>query len=248
MAATAEPASARSAVPPHSAPRPPPSVGDVERRRLARELHDGVIQRVLAAGLAIDWCMGEVPAGSPVYEELAVARRLARDACRELRSSLQELTQPTDDDDEDLPDLLRRLVDTHATPRLRLDLQVRGTPEPLPPAARRWLYRFAGECLFNSAIHADATHAVIRLRYTDGAVALCVADDGNGKPKTLRKLISGEVPGTGGGHHFGLADIAAQAREMGWTLRVSRASLGGIAMKARLPVRQVRDLAGDADG
>jgi signal transduction histidine kinase len=248
MAATAAPAPPPSAVPPQSAPGPPPSVADLERRRLARELHDGVIQQVLAAGLAIDWCMGEVPAGSPVYEQLAVAKRLARNAGRGLRSSLQELTQRPDGDDEDLPDMLRRLLDTHATPRLRLDLQIRGTPEPLPPAARWWLYRFAGECLFNSAVHADARHAAIRLRYADGAVALSVADDGHGRPKTLRKIISGEVPGTGGGYHFGLTDIAAQAREMGWTLRVSRADLGGIAMEAQLPVRQVPDIAGDADG
>jgi len=191
--------------------------------------------------------MAEVPAGSPVYEKLTVAKRLACNAARELRSSLQELTQRTDGDHEDLPDMLRRLLDTHAMPRLRLGLQVSGTPEPLPSATRRWLYRFAGECLFNSAVHADARYAAIRLRYANGAVALSVADDGHGRPETLRKIISGEVPGTGGGYHFGLTDIAAWAREMGWTLRVSRADLGGIAMEVRLPVGHVPGIAGDGD-
>ena len=268
MAATAALASLQSAVPPQSARRPPHltappraappspsgdqgralhSVADLDRRRLARELHDRVIQQVLAAGLTIDWCMGEVPAGSPVHGQLAAAKRLASSAVRELRSSLQELVQPADGDDEDLPDMLARLFDTHATPRLRLSLQVRGTPQPLPPATRRWLYRFARECVFNSAVHADARHAAIRLHYADGTVALSVADDGHGRPKTLRRIISGEVPGTGGGYHFGLADIAASAREKGWTLRVSRADLGGIAMEVRLPTRRVPDVAGDAD-
>ena len=268
MAATAALASLQSAVPPQSAPGPPHltasrraappspsgdqgraphSVADLERRRLARELHDRVIQPVVAAGLTIDWCMGEVPAGSPLHEQLAVAKRLTRDAARELRSSLQELAQRTDGDDEDLPDMLRRLLDTGATPRLRLSLQVRGSPQPLAPATRRWLYRFARECVFNSAVHADARHAAIRLRYADGTVALSVADDGHGRPKTLRRIISGEVPGTGGGYHFGLADIAARAREKGWTLRVSRADLGGIAMEVRLPARRAPDVAGDAD-
>jgi signal transduction histidine kinase len=227
------------------APAPPRPAADFERRRLARELHDSVIQQVLAAGLAIDWCMGEVPTGSPVYEQLAVAKRLARNAVRELRSSLRELTERTDGDAEDLPDMLRRLLDTHVTPRLRLDLQVCGTPEPLPVAARRWLYQFAGECLFNSVVHADARHAVIRLRYAGGTVALSVADDGHGRPETLRKIMSGQVPGTGRGYHFGLTDIAAGAREMGWALRVSRAGLGGIAVEARLPVKQIPDGRGD---
>ncbi len=217
----------------------------MDRRRLARELHDGVIQQVLAAGLTIDWCMGEVPAGSPVHAQLAVARQLACGAVRELRSSLQELTRPADDD-EDLPDMLVRLLDTRAAPRLRLSLKVRGTPRPLPPATRRWLYRFACECVFNSAVHADASRTAIRLRYADGAVALSVADDGHGSPKTLRKIISGEVPGTGGGYHFGLTDIAAWAREMGWTLRVRRADLGGIAMEVRLPAGLVAGVTGDA--
>jgi signal transduction histidine kinase len=240
-------------VPPQSAPgsprlAAPPAPADSERRRLARELHDSVIQQVLAAGLTIDWCMGEVPAGSPVHEQLAVAKRLACNAARELRASLQELTRRTDDDgdDKDLPDMLRRLVDTHATPRLRLSLQVRGTPEPLPSATRQWLYRFASECLFNSAVHADARHAAIRLRYADGAAALSVADDGHGRPEALRKIISGEVP-RAGGYHFGLTDIAAWAREMGWTLLVSRADLGGIAMEVRLPTGRVPGIAGGTD-
>jgi hypothetical protein len=54
------------------------------------------------------------------------------------------------------------------------------------------------------------------------------------------------VPRTGG-YHFGLTDIAAWAREMGWTLRVSRADLGGIAMEVRLPTGLVAGIAGDAD-
>jgi signal transduction histidine kinase len=268
MAANAALAFLRSAVPPQSAQGPPHlttssrstppspsgdqgralhSVADMERHRLARELHDQVIQQVLAAGLTVDWCMGEVPAGSPLYEQLAQAKRLIRNAARELRSSLQGLAQRTDSDDEDLPDMLRRLLDTRATPRMRLSLQIRGTPVPLPPATRRWLYLFAGECLFNSAVHADARHAAIRLRYADGTVSLSVADDGHGRPETLRKVIAGEVPGTGGGYHFGLTDIAAWAGEMGWTLRVRRADLGGIAVEVQLPAGPVPDIPGDCD-
>lgn len=144
--------------------------------------------------------------------------------------------------------MLRRLLDTHANPRLRISLQVSGTAWPLPSESRRWLHRFAGECLFNSAVHADARHAAIRLRYAQGMVALSVADDGHGRPETLRKIISGEVPGTGGGYHFGLTDLAVWAREMGWTVRVSRADLGGITMEVQLPAGRVPGIAGNADG
>jgi signal transduction histidine kinase len=94
----------------------------------------------------------------------------------------------------------------------------------------------ASECAFNAAVHGGARRTVIRLSYGRESVALCVADDGRGKLKTLRKIIRGDVPGTGGGYHTGLADIAARAEEMGWTLRADRSDLGGIAVHLQLPL------------
>ena len=74
------------------------------------------------------------------------------------------------------------------------------------------------------------------------------ADDGRGKPKTLRRIIRGEVPGTGGGYHLGLADMAARAEEMGWTLRADRSDLGGIAVQVVAPVVVSGDGQGGSDG
>lgn len=210
-------------------------VTDLERRRLARELHGGAIQEVLAAGLAIDLCLADAPAGSPARARLEDARRLTASALRRLRSSLQELREGTDAPDEELPDLLRRLVARHPAERLNVSVEVTGPPVPLPPAVRWSLFHVASECVFNAAVHGDARRAAIRLSYGGEGVALCVADDGHGKLKTLRKIIRGEVPGTGGGYHTGLADIAARAEEMGWTLCADRSDLGGIAVRVLLP-------------
>src|SRR6516162_7140771 len=62
-----------------------------ERHRLARELHDGAIQEVLAAGLAIDSCLADLPPGSPVHARLEYAKQLTATAVRRLRSSLHNL-------------------------------------------------------------------------------------------------------------------------------------------------------------
>ena len=212
----------------------PRILADHERRRLARELHDGAIQEVLAAGLAIDLCLADAPAGSPMHARLKHAKRLTATAVRRLRSSLQNLREGMAVPDEELPGMLLRLVARHLARELDVSLEVTGPQVPLPAAVRQSLFQVASECVFNAAVHGRARRVVIRLSYGRGLVALCVADDGCGKPKTLRKIIQGEVPGTGGGYHTGLADIAARAEQMGWTLRADRSDLGGIAVQVVL--------------
>lgn len=228
-------------------PAEPGQLTGPERRRLARELHDGPVQEVLAAGLAIDSCLAEMDAGSLLRPGLEQARRLTATALRQLRSLLQSL-RGAGGPDAELPDMLRRLEDGHHACQLDVSVEVTGPPLPLAAPVRRSLFQMASECVFNAAVHGRARRAVIRLSYGRGIVALCVADDGCGKPKTLRKIIRGEIPGTGGGYHLGLADIAALAEEMGWTLRADRSDLGGIAVQVALPAPARGDAPGGPDG
>ena len=231
-----------------SQPAVPQQVAEHERHRLARELHDGAIQEVLAAGLAIDLCLADMPAGSPMHATLEHAKRLTATAVRRLRSSLQELREGASRPDEELPDMLRRLKARHPAHLLDVSVEVTGPPVPLTAAVRRSLFQVASECVFNAAVHGRARRTAIRLSYGCGVVALCIADDGRGKPKMLRKIIQGQVPGTGGGYHLGLADIAARAEEMGWTLRADRSDLGGIALQVLLPVQAPGDMQKETDG
>jgi signal transduction histidine kinase len=226
----------------------PQQVAEKERHRLARELHDGAIQEVLAAGLAIDSCLADMPAESPLRARLEHARRLTATALRRLRSSLQDLREGGSAADEELPDMLRRLSDRHQAHQLDVRVEVTGPQAPLMAPVRRSLFQVASECVFNAAVHGRARRVVIRLSYGRGEVALCVADDGHGSPKTLRKIIRGGVPGTGGGYHLGLADIAARAEEMGWSLRADRSDLGGIAIRVSLPGWEAGDMQGETDG
>ena len=143
--------------------------------------------------------------------------------------------------------MLRRLTVQHPARQLDVSVEVAGAPTPLAPTVRRALFQVARECVFNAALHGGARRAVIRLSYGRVVVALCVADDGHGKPKALRKILRGEVPGTGGGYHLGLADIAARAQEMGWTLGADRSDLGGIAVRVVVPVPAAGERPGETD-
>jgi signal transduction histidine kinase len=210
-----------------------------ERRRLARELHDGAIQEVLAAGLTLDLCLAELPEGSPLRAKLEEARRLTSTGLRRLRSLLQNLRESAGTGEADmaeLPDMLERLRSGHPGGQLDVSVEVTGTPVPLGAEVRRSLFRVASECVFNAAVHARARQVAVRLNYGCGVVALTVADDGHGKPKTLMKIIRGEVPGTGSGYHVGLADVAARTEELGGTLLAKRSDLGGIAVQVLLPM------------
>jgi len=229
-------------------PAAPRQVSEHERGRLARDLHDGAIQDVLAAGLAIDLCLADVAAGSPAHARLEHARRLTGMAVRRLRSSLQNLREGANGPDEELPELLRRLQTRHLADQLDLSVEVTGPPVPLSAEVRQSLFHVARECVFNAAVHGQARRVVIRLSYSCGKVALCVADDGRGKPKTLSRIIRGEVPGTGGGYHLGLADIAARAEEMGWTLQADRSDLGGIAVQVLLRAGPTGSMQGEICG
>ena len=228
-------------------PAVPGQVAERERHQIAMELHDGPIQEVLAAGLAIDLCLADMPAGSPMHARLEHAKRLTATAVRRLRSSLQNLRDGASAADDQLPDLLRRLEARYCADQLHVSVDVSGAVVPLPGAVRRSLFQVASESVFNAAVHGGARRAVIRLGYGCGVLTLCIADDGHGNPKTLRKIIRGAVPGTGGGYHLGLADIAARAEEMGWTLRVGRSDLGGIAIRVSLPVPAAGTRPGETD-
>ena len=229
-------------------PAVPRQVAERERHQMAMELHDGPIQEVLAAGLAIDLCLADTPAESPMHARLEHAKRLTATAVRRLRSSLQDLQEGASRADEELPDLLRRLEARDCADQLLVSVDVSGALVPLPEAVRRSLFQVASECVFNAAVHGGARRAIIGLGYGSGVLTLCIADDGRGKLKTLRKIIRGAVPGAGGGYHLGLADIAARAEEMGWTLRVDRSDLGGIAIRVSLPVPAADTGPGETDG
>jgi len=63
-----------------------------------------------------------------------------------------------------------------------------------------------------------------------------VADDGRGEPRAVARVVRGEVPGTGGGYHRGLADVAARVKELGGALSVERSELNGVQIEVRLPL------------
>jgi CheY-like chemotaxis protein len=136
---------------------------------------------------------------------------------------------------QDLPSMLRRLSAVHMPDELRVEVRIGGVPVPLPAECEQSLFRVAGEALFNTAVHADASRAVVRLAYGDGQVRLTIADDGRGRPEEVRRSLRAASVACPSGEHRGLVNMAARARELGGTLTFRRSRLGGLQVQVDIP-------------
>ena len=162
---------------------------DSERHRIARELHDSVTQYALSAGMHIELARTEI-ADPRLRTHLDTAKDLTRRAVEQLRSAIYALHHDEGEADEDLPSMLRRLSGVHMPDELRVEVRIGGEAGArCPPECEQSLFRIAGEALFNTAVHADASRAVVRLAYTAAAVRLTISDDGCGRPEEVRRSL-----------------------------------------------------------
>ncbi|HEU5037331.1 MAG TPA: sensor histidine kinase [Nocardioides sp.] len=191
-----------------------------ERRRLRRDLHDGV-------GAALAGVRLQVETARDLVGDDAVAGGLLQSAAGGVASAVDDLRAITDDlrpaaiDDLGLAAGLRGLADRMTTPAIavRVETDVAG---PLPAAVEVAAYRIAAEALANAVRHAAARRICVRLAAAPGRVTLDVEDDGAGMPQT---------PRAGG---LGLASMRQRAEEIGGLLTITSAGTGTL-VHAELP-------------
>jgi signal transduction histidine kinase len=208
---------------------------DSERHRIARELHDSVTQYALSAGMQIEVVRSEIR-DEGQRERLETAKALTRRAVEQLRSAIYALNHSGEHGHRSLPAMLEELSAVHMPSDLRVEVRIEGRPVALPATAERSLFRVAGEALFNAAVHAEATVAVVRLAFRKDRLVLSVADDGTGDPEQVRRTLRVAAAGDIDGSHRGLANMAERAREIGGTLAVQRARQGGIRIQVGVPL------------
>jgi two-component system, NarL family, sensor kinase len=167
---------------------------DVERRRIARDLHDGVVQDL--AGVSYSLAAAAEGAPAPFDAELREAAAETRQGIRQLRTLLVEIYPPELHRAglaAALADLLTACEARGMETALDVDHEVELTRE-----AEALFFRAAQEALRNVIKHADATRVGVRVGRKNGRVQLVVEDNGRGfDPKRL--------DGTG---HFGLRMLA----------------------------------------
>jgi two-component system NarL family sensor kinase len=185
---------------------------ELERRRLAGEIHDGISQRLVSLWyhlLAAEDAAGPEAAGAGVLRrELAMAKDLATAALGEARAAITGL-RPFVLDDLGLGPGLESLGRSVAG----LEVEVEVEPVELAPHVEAALYRIAQEALQNVVKHAGATTASVRLGAVEAGVRLVVADDGRG-------FDTDTAAGAEERHSYGLVGMRERAELIGASLAV----------------------------
>lgn len=212
-----------------------------ERSRIARDLHDTLLQTYQASLLwfrtAID-ALPERPLEAKQRLELALDRAEAaivegRDAVQGLRASTVEVNDLA----EAIAAIGADLTNAHPTAEAPVvDVAVDGASRHLNPLAREEACRIAGEALRNSFHHANARHITVTLHYGVRQFRLTVADDGKGIEAAT---IEGQQPAS----HFGLPGMRERAAIIGGQLDVRSVIGRGTEVELRVPGRNAYDAA-----
>ena len=176
-----------------------------ERTRIARELHDTLLQSFQGLMLRLQVVNELLPQGK-AKEQLEQSLERADQAIAEGRSAVYDLRSSTTTTN-DLVQAVRTVGDELATDTASFRLVVEGPVRDLHPIIRDEVYRITREALRNSFCHARAQHIEAELIYAERLFRLRIRDDGAGIPPAI--LEEGR-PG-----HYGLPGMRERARQIG---------------------------------
>jgi signal transduction histidine kinase len=195
-----------------------------ERDRLARDLHDTVIQRLFAVGLSLQSIAGS-PSGSGVAGRLETAIVDIDDTIRQVRTSIFELGLAGDSRGvrADIVSLVAEL-----TPVVGFDVTVAfdgPIDSAIPSRIVEHLLATVREAVSNVGRHAQARKASVNLMVTDGMCRLEVIDDGRG--------YDGRTPSVGG---LGLGNMRSRAEKFRGTFAIEGWPDGGTSLTWQVPL------------
>jgi len=198
---------------------------EVERGRLARELHDGVLQDLCAVTRDLKALEAQLEANESLFTDLAArsgeAVHALRAICNDLRPPLLQ---------HDLISALRALVEElDRRSEAPIHIQVSAESLRLSDNVALAIFRITQEALHNAIQHADGSEIAVRLTQYPDRLRLTVTDDGRGITggvEPARFVAQG---------HFGLAGMRERAAMIGGKLDVQTAADYGTVVILELP-------------
>ena len=200
-----------------------------ERTRIARELHDTLLQSFQALMLHFQTASDMLPPGA-AKEALEEALDHADQAILDGRNAIQNLRSPTLTND--LAQAIAALGDelggrdaNNNSAKLRLAIE--GKPHELHPILRDDVYRIAREALRNAFCHAQASKIEAEITYSSRLLRLRIRDNGTG--------IDPNVVNTGRDGHWGLQGMRERAQHIGGQLEIWSQAGAGTEVDLSIP-------------
>ncbi|MGH3015430.1 MAG: GAF domain-containing sensor histidine kinase, partial [Gaiellaceae bacterium] len=198
---------------------------ELERARLARELHDETGQALTSILLGLK-PLEQTALSDETVAAVASVRELVVSTLQDVRRLAVEL-RPSALDDFGLVSAVERLAETFREQTgMQVDLETQLGEERLPGAVETALYRIVQEALTNIVKHAEASRVSILLTRKDGSALAVVEDDGLGFD-----------PGAARDEGLGLVGMRERVALVGGRLRIESAMGAGATLVAEVPLR-----------
>jgi ligand-binding sensor domain-containing protein/signal transduction histidine kinase len=201
----------------------------IERTRVAREIHDTLLQSLLGVMFKLDEVSNVIDVSSAsAKEQLVRLRHQVEFYVREARYSIRDLRSPTLQS-RGLATTMRAIGETLTSDRgVAFDLRVAGTPRGNLQRVDEHLLRIGQEAMTNAVRHGDAAAVSVELTYHSDSVALCVRDDGKGFDAAHMSVADGV--------HWGLRTMRERAEQIGGALRIDSAKGQGTVVEVVVPI------------
>lgn len=225
-------------------------VREAERRRIARDLHDGVVQSLTALVADLEYFRArylpghDAAASSQIAEKVENWQSLARESLDSMREALDSLRNqasqrpagiqmPASDLPFDLPPAIEAMLARMRDRGYRVEFVCEGWPAALPAAFPSEILSIVREALNNISKHAHASSITVALFYVESSLFLSIADDGVGMERTAPRTRTARQ---GKGYHQGLVGMRERAALMGGRVTIESIPTRGTRIDVEIPL------------
>jgi len=202
-----------------------------ERRKLARDMHDGPAQMLANVVLRAEICEKLLQTDiTQVGGELKSLKLAVRGSLRDIRKIIYDLRPMALDDLGLVPALRRYIDDLKAQMGIAVDFSVQGHDRRLPSPIEVGAFRIVQEGLSNVIKHAGVAKVAVKIEFARDALLVSVVDGGRG-------FAVSEALKTGG-EHFGLLSMRERVELLQGTWHIESAEGQGTRISVRLPIQE----------
>jgi PAS domain S-box-containing protein len=198
-----------------------------ERNRIARELHDTLLQTFQGALLQLGGALKNLPPESQVKSKLDPILQFMEQGIEEGRNAIQGLRSSGNRPLDLVAALSAVRQEFSAQPGVDFCVRVLGPQQPLRSSIQQEIYRLGREALVNAFCHSGAKRIDLELEYNDSNLTIRVRDNGCG--------IDPQVLDTGRKGHWGLTGMRERTARIGGLLDISSSATAGTEIQLSIP-------------